>query len=75
MKRPRSCRTAPLSSQYLYRKSHIIDNNASSLASTVSERYDSEQEFTVDRILAEKPKYRRKFYLIRWEGYLLEKSI
>jgi hypothetical protein len=53
-KGPGPARTPPLSSRHLYRKPHFMDNDASSVTSTVSERYDSEPEFTVDRILAEK---------------------
>jgi chromo domain-containing protein 1 len=55
-------------------KQSLLDDDAISITSTVSETYDSEQEFTVHRILAEKTQSGRKIYLIRWEGYPIEKS-
>jgi chromo domain-containing protein 1 len=55
-------------------KQSRLDDDAISLTSTVSEKYDSDDEFKVDRILAEKTQGGRKIYLISWEGYPMEKS-
>ncbi|KAH9209390.1 hypothetical protein DL95DRAFT_526918 [Leptodontidium sp. 2 PMI_412] len=50
------------------------DDDDISLNSTETEDYDSEQEFAVDRIVAEKGPAKNKLYLISWLGYPEEKS-
>ncbi|KAN0110075.1 hypothetical protein V8E51_006462 [Hyaloscypha variabilis] len=52
----------------------MVDDDAISLTSTAVSEYDSEAEFSVDRILAEKTQSGKKRYLIFWEGYPLEKA-
>ncbi|CZT10504.1 uncharacterized protein RCO7_07499 [Rhynchosporium graminicola] len=52
----------------------MVEDDDISLNSTASEAYDSDTEFTVDRILAESGEEASgKFYLISWEGYPEEK--
>ena len=51
-----------------------LEDDAISLTSTVSETYASDDEFKVNRILAEKTQGGKKIYLISWDGYPLEKS-
>ncbi|KAH8593296.1 hypothetical protein B0O99DRAFT_218739 [Bisporella sp. PMI_857] len=45
-----------------------------SIESTESEDYDSDQEYLVDRILAQKKEGGTDYYLISWDGYPLESS-
>lgn len=52
----------------------MSDDDSISLNSSDSENYDLDQEFLVDRILAEKNQRNKTFYLISWDGYALEKS-
>ena len=52
----------------------IVDDDAISLTSTVVSQYDSDAEFSVDRILAERTEGGKKRYLILWENYPLEKA-
>jgi hypothetical protein len=54
-------------------KQSIVDDDAISLTSTVVSTYGSDDEFSVNRILAEKTESGKKKYLISWEGYPLEK--
>lgn len=51
-----------------------VENDAISLTSTHSEGYSSDQEFLVERVLAEKKDKKNKpLYLISWSGYPEEK--
>lgn len=50
------------------------EDDTISLTSSRSEEFDPEEEFTVDRILAEKTQDGKRMYLISWESYPLEKS-
>jgi hypothetical protein len=52
----------------------VQDDDDISLNSTESEQYSSDQEFEVERILAEKKEGNKKLFLIRWENYPVEKS-
>lgn len=52
----------------------IRDDDEISLTSTVSEQYDEEQEFQVDRVLAEKTVNGKNYYLLSWEDYPEEAS-
>ncbi|KAE9362742.1 hypothetical protein N431DRAFT_391230, partial [Stipitochalara longipes BDJ] len=52
----------------------MVDDDAISLTSTAVSEYDSDAEFSVDRILAERTESGKKRYLIFWEGYPLEKA-
>jgi len=45
-----------------------------SIESTDEEQYDSDHEFTVDRILAQKSEDGQRLYLIRWSGFSEEES-
>lgn len=52
-----------------------LDDDAISITSTQSDAYSSEEEFLVERVLAEKKdKNNRPLYLILWAGYPEEKS-
>jgi chromo domain-containing protein 1 len=51
-----------------------FDDDSISITSTASEAYSSDQEFEVERVLAEKTQDGRKYYLVLWAGYLEEKS-
>jgi chromo domain-containing protein 1 len=55
-------------------KQSKVDDDAISLTSTLSSEYGSDDEFSVDRILADKTEGNKKKYLILWEGYPLEKA-
>jgi hypothetical protein len=54
-------------------KQSVVDIDAISLTSTIVSEHGSDEEFTVDRILAEKTMKhkgkRKKYYLILWEDY------
>jgi len=52
----------------------IVDDDAISLTSTAVSKYDSDAEFSVDRILAERTESGKKRYLILWENYPLAKA-
>ena len=53
---------------------HGFDNGSISVSSTTSEDYTSDQEFEVERILAEKYEGGRKYHLVFWSRYPEEKS-
>jgi chromo domain-containing protein 1 len=55
-------------------KQSMVDEDTISITSTAVSAYGSDDEFSVDRILAEKTEGKAKKYLISWEGYPLEKS-
>lgn len=55
-------------------KQSMVDDDAISLTSTVVSEYGSDQEFSVDKILAEKTEGKKRKYLILWENYPLEKA-
>ncbi|KAH8769584.1 hypothetical protein F5882DRAFT_301843, partial [Hyaloscypha sp. PMI_1271] len=55
-------------------KQSKVDDDAISLTSTLSSEYGSDDEFSVDRILADKTEGNKKKYLILWDGYPLEKA-
>lgn len=50
------------------------DEDDIALTSTASERYDSDTEFLVERVLAEKESKGKKFFLIAWQDYPIEKA-
>jgi hypothetical protein len=60
-------------------KQSVVDIDAISLTSTIVSEHGSDEEFPVERILAEKTMKhkgkRKKYYLILWEDYPLERSI
>lgn len=45
-----------------------------SITSTIEEAYDSEEEFTVLRILAERSCQNHSYYLVEWEGWPLDEA-
>ena len=51
-----------------------VDDDSISITSTTSEAYSSDQEFEVERVLAEKTQDGRKYYLVFWSGYPEEKA-
>ncbi|KAI9053965.1 hypothetical protein LZ554_002909 [Drepanopeziza brunnea f. sp. 'monogermtubi'] len=51
-----------------------VDEDDISLTSTESEQYNSDTEFEVEKILAEKGSKNNKFYLISWLDYPIEKA-
>ncbi|TAQ86416.1 hypothetical protein B7494_g5266 [Chlorociboria aeruginascens] len=50
------------------------NSDSISVTSTQGEAYESDQEFLVERVLAEKIKASIPYYLILWDGYPLEMS-
>lgn len=55
-------------------KQSKVDDDAISLTSTLASEYGPDDEFSVDRILADKTEGNKRKYLILWEGYPLEKA-